>query len=244
MPVQFASTANNFLTDLARDDPTSSLVRARIFAALKRAGVPLAVPAAQLFVEEDDHERRERKKQREMEKRLVALSQVEILKPFTAHELETIAEGLSYAPFAAGEVITRQGAVAHFLYIVTSGTAEVRVNAEGVQRAVAKVEAPGFVGEMGLMTGEPRLATVVALTPVECYRLDKAAFRGIMSQRPEVAADISAVLAQRKVELEIAREQCDAEAKEKRIEAAKGELLGSIRKFFALDGEGGRTPRA
>ncbi len=230
-----------FLTDLARDDPTSSLVRREVFTALKRAGFPLAVPAAQLFVEEDDHDRRERKKRRELEKRFTALSQVEILKPFTKEELETIAEGLSYAPFAASEVITRQGAVAHWLYIVISGTAEVRVNADGVQRTVAKVEAPGFVGEMGLMTGEPRLATVVAQTPVECYRLDKETFQKIMAQRPEVAADISAVLALRKVELQMAREHCDAEAKEKRIEAAKGELLGTIRKFFALDAEESRA---
>ena len=232
-----------FLTDLARDDPTSSLVRARMFTALKRAGFPLAVPAAQIFVEENDSERRERKKRIELEKRLTALSAVEILKPLTKEELVTIAEGLSYAPFAASEVITRQGAIAHWLYIVTSGTAEVRVTGEGVQRTVAQVQAPGFVGEMGMMTGEPRLATVVALTPVECYRLDKETFRKIMTERPEVAADISAVLAQRKVELQMAIEHCDAEGKERRIEAEKSALLDTIRKFFALDAEQTRRPR-
>ncbi|MBK8256381.1 MAG: mechanosensitive ion channel [Polyangiaceae bacterium] len=225
-----------FLTDLARDDPTSSLVRTRIFAALKRAGIPLAVPAAMRFIEEDDLERRERKKQAELEKRIDALSKVEILRPLTSNELVMIAEGLSYAPFAAGETITRQGAIAHFLYIVTRGAVEVRVRgAEGVETAVAKIEAPGFFGEMGLMTGEPRLATVVALSPVDCYRLDKGGFQKIVSQRPEVAADISAVLALRKVELQMARENCDAAAKEGRVAAARGELLGAIRKFFALE---------
>jgi small-conductance mechanosensitive channel len=226
-----------FLTDLARDDPTSSRVRSRIFAALKRAGVPLAVPAAQLFVEEDDQERRERKKAREAEKRRAALSEVEILKPLTEDEIAKIAEGLRYAPFAAGETITKQGAIAHWLYIVTSGTAEVRVSGDGVEKTVAKIDAPGFFGEMGLMTGEPRLATVVALTPVECYRLDKEAFQKIMAERPEVAADISAVLAQRKVELQMARVDCDAAAKERRIAAAKSEMLDTVRKFFGLGGD-------
>ena len=229
-----------FLTDLARDDPTSSLVRARVFAALKRAGFPLAVPAAQLFVEEDDVDRRERKRHKELDRRLAALKEVEILKPLTREEMTKIAEGLSYAPFAAGEVITRQGAVAHWLYIVTSGTAEVRVSADGVERAVAQVEAPGFVGEMGLMTGEPRLATVVAVTPVECYRLDKETFQSIMADRPEVAAEISVRLAQRKVELQMAREHCDAQAKERRIEAEQSQMLHTIRKFFALDAQSTR----
>ncbi len=232
-----------FLTDLARDDPTSSLVRSRIYTALKRAGFPLAVPATQVFLEENDVERRERKKKEEIEKRLVALQEVEILKPLTKDELAKIAEDLRYAPFTAGETITKQGAVAHWLYIVTSGTAEVRVaGEEGVERTVAKVEAPGFVGEMGLMTGEPRLATVVAQTPVECYRLDKEAFRKIMTERPEIAADISAVLAQRKVELQVAREGCDADAKDRRIAAAKTEMLTTIRRFFALGAD--EVPRS
>ncbi len=232
-----------FLTDLARDDPTSSLVRSRVYTALKRAGLPLAVPATQVFLEENDVERRERKKAQETEKRLAALQEVEILKPLTKDELTRISESLRYAPFAAGETITKQGAIAHWLYIVTSGSAEVRVSGEGgVERAVAKVDAPGFVGEMGLMTGAPRLATVVALTAVECYRLDKEGFRKIMTERPEVAADISSVLAQRMVELQVAKEGCDAEAKERRIAAAKTEILTTIRRFFALGGD--ESPRS
>jgi len=227
-----------FLTDLARDDPTSSLVRARVFAALRRASIPLAVPAAQIFVEEDDQSRRERKKSDELDKRMRALSQVEILKPFTTEELTRIAAGLKYAPFAAGEAITKQGAIAHWLYIVTAGTAEVRVSGDGVERAVAKIDAPGFFGEMGMMTGEPRLATVVALTPVECYRLDKETFQKIMTERPEVAADISNVLAERKVELQMARMTCDEAAKQKRIAAERTEMLDTIRRFFALEASG------
>lgn len=231
-----------FLTDLARDDPTSSLVRTRVYAALKRAGIPLAVPAATRFIEEDDHERRERKKRKELDKRIEAVGKVEVLKPLTPEELATIAEGLQYVPFAAGETITRQGAVAHYLYIVTSGTVEVRVRGEtGVETVVTTIAAPGFFGEMGLMTGQPRLATVVARTPVDCYRLDKAGFGKIVAQRPEVAADISAVLAQRKVELVMARENCDAAAKEKRIAAERSALLDAIRGFFALEGDDRRS---
>src|SRR5688572_3420462 len=58
--------ARYFLTDLARDDPTSSDVRERIFSALRRADIPLAIPAAALFMTDETSERVARKEQREI----------------------------------------------------------------------------------------------------------------------------------------------------------------------------------
>ena len=225
-----------WLTDLARDDPTSSRVRERIFTALKREGIPLAVPGARLWVEQDDAEHRERKVLREAEQRRGALDAVEFLRGLHDDELALLAERLKYALFAPGETITKQGAVAHWLYIIVSGVAEVRIRIEGQDKALAKIRAPGFVGEMGLMTGEPRSATVVALTEVECYRLDKEAFNKIMCDRPEVAREISVLLAARNVELQAAREDLDASAKEVALDAERSRMLGTIRRFFGLEG--------
>jgi small-conductance mechanosensitive channel/CRP-like cAMP-binding protein len=226
-----------WLTDLARDVPITSQVRERIYVALKRAQIPLAMPAAKIWVEQDDAEHHERKRQREVNRRLKALAAVEILKPLRQDELLAIAERLRYAPFAPGEPITRQGAVAHWLYIMMTGTAEVRVSFDGSEKVLAKIHAPGFFGEMGLMTGEPRTATVVALTEVECYRLDKEAFIRIIKDRPEIASEISALLANRKVALEALREDMDAEAKARCIDAEKNRLLGTIERFFGLEDE-------
>jgi CRP-like cAMP-binding protein/small-conductance mechanosensitive channel len=231
----FAYYAARFwITDLARDDPTCSRVRERIFAALKRARIPLAVPAATIWVEQDDQEHRERKRQREQERRRRALASVELLGTLHEDELTKVAENLRYAPFAAGETITKQGAVAHWLYIVQSGSAEVRIDVDGAQKVVATIAAPGFFGEMGLMTGEPRTATVVACNDVECYRLDKEAFHKIISERPEIAHEISELLAQRRVGLQAAKEDLDAEAKQRRVEAEKNRILSTIQSFFGL----------
>src|SRR5262249_14761166 len=158
-----------YLLDIARDDPTNSAVRSRVYAALKRANIPLALPAAHVWVDQDTTERRERKHQHEIDQRIAALRTVEILSPLTNEEISSMADRLHYAPFNAGEKMTCQGAIAHYLYIVTRGIAEVRVEYEGRDNAVAKIEAPGFFGEMGLMTGEPRTATVIAVTDCECY---------------------------------------------------------------------------
>jgi small-conductance mechanosensitive channel/CRP-like cAMP-binding protein len=223
-----------WLTDLTRDDPTSSKVRERIYSALKRAGIPLAVPAAHLWVEQDDAASKERKDRREHDRRMKALAAVEFLKPLTAAELEETAERLRFAPFAPGEPITKQGAVAHWLYILIDGTAEVRVNVDGAEKEVARLSAPSFFGEMGLMTGAPRTATVIATTEVECYRLDKDAFHKILSARPEIAAEISTLLASRKVELQTVREDLDASTKARCMEQERVQMLSKIQRFFGL----------
>jgi CRP-like cAMP-binding protein/small-conductance mechanosensitive channel len=224
-----------WLTNLAVDDPTSSLVRERIYAALKRAAVPLALPAVMTFVSPDDAEHDDRKRARERAFRVAALEGVELFARLSDEERRSLAEAVRPAPFARDEVITRQGATAHWLYILTKGSAEVRVTGEaGREQRVADISAPSFFGEMALMTGEPREATVVAKTDVECLRLDKDDFKAVLAHRPEIAQEMSVILAQRRVELVAVRENLDAEAKNRKLVTERSRILGSIRDFFGL----------
>ena len=224
-----------WLTDLAVDDPTNSVVRTRIYFALRRAGIPLSIPAHSIFMTEDDTSRRARKEGEELEQRVLALGQVELFNSLTAEEHRSLAACLRYAPFARGEAMTRQGAEAHWLYLMTAGEAEVRVSTEGnLNERVAALHAGDVFGEMGMMTGELRSATVVAVTDVECYRLDKEAFHDILQRRPEIAEDISLLLAKRRVELEAAREGLNEEAKRLRMRYHHNDLLRRIKKFFTL----------
>lgn len=223
-----------FLTDLARDDPASSLVRERIYVALQRAGIPLAIPASHVFIEHDDVARKARKAEEESERRRHALSCLEFLKPLTEAEREDLAQHLDYAPFARGETMTKQGAVAHWLYILTAGSARVLVTAEGQETEVATLTAPSFFGEMSLLTGDPRTATVVAVTDVGCYRLEKSAFERILAQRPEIAKDIAGHLAERRVGLVSAKEQADAGAMKRSLAEEERRILDKVVNFFGL----------
>jgi small-conductance mechanosensitive channel/CRP-like cAMP-binding protein len=224
-----------WLTDLAVDDPTNSVVRTRIYFALQRAGIPLSIPAHSIFVTEDDASRRERKSAEEIEKRVTALRRVELFEPLTEEEQRALAGRLRVAPFVRGEAMTRQGAEAHWLYLIIKGEAEVRVAADGnVSERLATLGTGDFFGEMGMMTGEPRTATVIALSDIECYRLDKEAFHDILKSRPEIAENISEILARRRVELEAAREDLNEEAKLQRMRHHQGDLLHRIKGFFRL----------
>lgn len=142
-----------------------------------------------------------------------------------------------HAPFTAGETLTHQGAVAHYLYVIVSGRVDVvtQVAPEGPSRVVASIEGPGFIGEMGLMTGESRLASVIARTDVECYRLDKPGFEKVLQDRPALAAEFSDILARRRVELLTVREGLDASDKSQRQQAERDRILDRIRVFFGLE---------
>ena len=88
---------------------------------------------------------------------------------------------------------------------------------------------------MGLIAGEPRQADVVALTDIECYRLDKEAFKAVLQKRPEIAGEFSRTLAERRVELWAVRDDLSEEEKAKRKITEQERILVRIQEFFALD---------
>ncbi len=225
-----------WLTDLAVDDPTSSAVRGRLYAALRRASIPLARPASTAFFAPNEDSDDKARVERLSARRLRAIESIDIFRSLTDDERRFLASHLRYAPFTSGETMTRQGAVAHWLYIVTSGRAEVRARggADGKDVRIAIIEAPTFFGEMGMMTGAPRTADVIALTDVECYRLDKEGFHTIVQDRPEIVDEISKTLAKRRVDLVTAQEGLDEDAKSVRQASEQEAILRRIRSFFGL----------
>jgi small-conductance mechanosensitive channel/CRP-like cAMP-binding protein len=224
-----------WLTDLAADDPTDSLIRTRIYFALKRHGIPLSIPAQSVFVTEDSAVHKDQHLQKEVAHRLAVLAGVELFHTLNEDERHVLAERLHPAPFAKGEAMTRQGAEAHSLYIMTKGLAEVAISvADAPRKVIATLHAGDFFGEMSLLTGDKRSATVVALEDVECYRLDKDAFHDILQKRPEIAEHISHVLARRRMEHEAAREGLDAEARRLHMQHTQGDIFARISAFFGL----------
>ena len=225
----FAHYAVRFwLADLAIDDPTDSEVRTRLYFALRRAGIPMSIPAAALFVTEDDHSRQERKLADEHARKLAALG---------AEDRAWLADELELAPFTRDEQMTRQGAADDYLYVIVDGEAVVHVSAAGAEREVARLGPGTFFGEMSLITGEHRSATVIAVGDVITYRLGKDAFQELLRRHPELAEGVAEVLARRRVELAAARDGLDSATRATRMATDKQDLLGRIRGFFGL-GEG------
>lgn len=222
-----------WMLDAGRDDSTDSVLRTRVYFALQRAGIPLAIPAHAVFVTEDSKERRRDKEETERARRLHALSEIELLRDLSDPERAELTDWLQRAPFAKGEVLTREGAEAHHLYLITKGRVSVRTKQASQDKEIAQLGPGQWFGEMSLLTGEPRSATIVALSEVECYRLHADAFRRLLERRSDLATTLATQLAERRVALLSSREQL---ADHKTLVAnAEQDLLGKIRAFFRLE---------
>jgi CRP-like cAMP-binding protein len=231
-----------FVNDMARNDSTGSRVKKRIYAALQRARIPLAIPAQMQLQQTHDADHVARHREREAKAHLDAIKTIGLLRVLDDAELRTLADGLQPAMFDAGETITRQGAIAHYLYVLTAGHVEIRTKvdpdgdgpAQPLSRTVAKLAAPDFFGEMGMITGEPRFADVVAVTDVECYRLDRATFETVLLARPDIADELARKLAERRVGLIAVRDGLDEAARAAREASEQAKILRSIKSFFGL----------
>lgn len=226
-----------WLDDPSVDDPTDSQVRIHALAALTRAGMKLGVAYAEYLLTRRDEAYRAAHQAEETARRVAALRNVEIFKGLSEDELVIVAARLTVAPFVKGDTITRQGAIAHWLYLIVSGEADVWIETpERGRTSLSTLQAGNVFGEMGMMTGEPRRATVSARTDVECFRLDKLGFEDIIRARPDLAEEISRVLAERSAQLEELRNSLTAET---RRAEQHTDILAKIRQFFGL--ENGRT---
>ena len=220
-----------WMNDRGPDDTTDGMVRMHIAAALARHGMKLGVPYQEELSVKDNEAHRESERAFERNRRLDVLARVDLFAPLASTEREALADHLTYAPFVAGDVITRQGAVAHWLYLILSGRADVWLDTPQGRSHVNALEAGDVFGEMGLMTGEPRRATVTAVSDVVCYRLDKPGFETILKARPDIAGVISKVLAARETQLEGRRE---AAIRADHAPAHHDAILARIRSFFGL----------
>jgi small-conductance mechanosensitive channel/CRP-like cAMP-binding protein len=223
-----------WLTEIATDDPTDSSVRACVYFALQRADMTLAMPAHALFVTEETVDRKAIKTEKQITRRRQLLGKLELFNGLSEAECTELAKNMKYAPFAKGEVMTRQGAEAHWLYLMEEGNAAVRISDGMIDREVAQLSGPCFFGEMSLLTGEPRSATVIADSEVECFRLDKFAVQTLIDARPQLAEQLARLLADRRVALQAAKEGLSADAAKERAAREANALLTRIRSFFAL----------
>lgn len=224
-----------WLTNLYEDDPTDALIRWHVMTALQRAGIKLAVEEGALRITKENDKHEEARHVREIQHRKTTLRQVELFANLSDEELYVLAEKLQDAPFSKGNLIAKQGAVAHWLYIIISGEAEVYLElADGSRRTISRLMPGSFFGEMGLMTGAPRAASVEALTDMECYRLNKDGLEELLQGRPSIAEEMSKILLERQAELDRIMQTIDTSVVPKPMSPQHNELLSSIKRYFGL----------
>lgn len=114
-----------------------------------------------------------------------ALAATPLFAGLPSEALEALVANLSLIHLEAGQVLFREGDPGDALYVIAEG--EVSVQAEGPPRVeMARLGASSFIGEVALMTDQPRSATVVALVDSELLRIDRHTLARVLGQHGDV----------------------------------------------------------
>jgi CRP-like cAMP-binding protein len=104
--------------------------------------------------------------------------------------------------FGRGEPLIEEGSVGDSMFVMLRGAAKVFVSKNGSKIQVAKLRAGDCFGEMSLLTGEPRSATVRAEGDCYVMEIDKPLMGEVLRDAPTCLEKLSELLAQRKMETE------------------------------------------
>src|SRR5436309_529419 len=127
------------------------------------------------------------------------LKNVKLFAELSTDSLLKLGSSLKTSEFPPAEVIVREGAPGVSMYIIKSGLVEVRKKdpSTGFDFLVAQLSEGAAVGEMSLLTGKPRSATVTTVQPTVVFTLTRADFRNLLTQHPEISLGLARILAER-----------------------------------------------
>jgi small-conductance mechanosensitive channel/CRP-like cAMP-binding protein len=218
-----------YTTDHRGATRTDSMVRERLWHALARAGLAIPFPQREVRLAADDDGRRLRDQAAAREGRQGVLARVDLFRGLEPDVIAELADEAEEPSYAAGEVVVREGTAGDSLYVVRSG--EVEVVVDGAVEPLATLGAGAFFGEMSLLTGERRNATVRARTETRLVAVGHAALQHALQRHPELGEKLSAVLAARQVQRDA--HPAEAPVREREMVERSDALLSRIRAFFS-----------
>lgn len=221
-----------YTDDYASRERTDGLVRDRVWYAMQRArlGIPYPVRNVSVLHVSEDTKRKEH--EHELDRRDEVLRFVDFLDVLPSETHRALAASSTIRLFAPGEIVVAEGDPSSEMYVIDTGTVAVEV-ARGARRVkVAELAAGKFFGEMGLMTGEARTASVRAVSECQLIVIDRAAFHATIAAVPDVVEKMSGLLAVRQAELEalLADQRPSIEPMQDRSRR----LISQIKSFFQV----------
>lgn len=207
-----------FMADYSERDRIDADIRKAVWYALRRNAIPIPFPIRTHV----QYKPPEAGVQTEMGQIVERLSRIDLLSPVSRDGLEAIAAATRVHTFAKGETILSHGTAGNSMFVVYSGNVSIQVG----DSEVARLGEGDVFGEMALLTGESRTADVVALSDVTAIEITKDALQPVLRDHPDLAASISAKMAERRGGLDSLRNTSNEEAERT--------VLSRIRHWFGL----------
>lgn len=221
--------------DFSTEEKTKAELLNAIWYKFKREGIKIPYPVQEQIEMKPENLARLEAKDKITAKTdiLEILSQVEMFSTLSQEARADLAGRISVLEFAAGETVVGQGDPSGPMYIIKEGQCSVLVSHQGgATTEVAKLGAGQFFGEMSVLTGAPRTATVKAVSELICYEIDKGDMKTLFSEYPDALASVGSILEKRQAEL--AEHKAKAQESSKEIEQQKGRLIFKIKAFLGL----------
>ena len=182
-------------TDFAADERVRDRVRTRVYYAFRRHHILIPYPVqVQIQQEAAPFPSADRPAFAAL------LGAVDIFAALSDAQRLELLEGAHTSLYGAGEIVVRQGDAGSSIFLVARGDAAVTL--DGVTGELARLHEGEFFGEMSLLTGEPRTATVTAITDCELVEIGADAFRRVMLGDPTLVERVSTAVAARRSDLE------------------------------------------
>lgn len=166
--------------------------------------------------------------------RAAILRRVPLFRPFGAEAFSLLERGAVLQTLPVGTDIVREGADGRSLFVVVAGLFEVLRSAAGGETRLARLGAGDVFGEMSLLTGAPRSATVRAMTDAVVLEIAKETLDPVLALQPDAVEEMSRLQAERMADNLNALAFTPMEREELERVGVAQFLRGKIVRFFAL----------
>lgn len=217
-----------WIDDLARKVAMRHRLAGNVLRYLHQAGIPIPYGQQEVVI---SRERKPRTERRLDVRRL--LSRMALLAHMTPAELEHLADHAQARDYPKDTVIFERGDPGTALYLLVEGIAEARVVDGENGPTTAQIEPGQAFGEMSLLTGAPRAATVRAVTQVHALEIKREDLEPIFHARPEIANGLASVMASRLRTNEAAAARYNGDRDDGQTSRAR-HIASRITKFFGL----------
>jgi len=220
-----------YIDEHGQSSEIADAIRTNIWYGLHRHGIRIPYPTRTLQIE-----RPARDKQQEVQTAArIILRQQPLFKCLSDEQLDALMPRGRVVHFGKDEKLIRQGETGESMFILVEGEANVVFERNGSSKFVASLGPGDCFGEMSLLTGERRSATVIANTDCEVVEIARPVLAKSLKQNPELLKELSQLLAKRQMENDgvLAAEisETGLKARETRYAAT---FLDKLRSFFEL----------
>lgn len=217
-----------FTENFRRFKEIKDSIYTKLWYQFERNDIVIPFPITDVYL----HEAKSNEPEKQIERLVDILSSVDFLDPLSVDDLKQLAINANIENFAENETIIRQGSPGDTFYIIETGKVEVSYIENDDKTILKNLHANSFFGEMSLLTGEERAATVTAITDCKLLSINPETFKAIIMNHPDIANKISNIISRRQFELDETIQDKSSEDIKKELDQKTETLFNRMKSFL------------